>query len=132
MSRLMTAKEVASEILPAGASPRTVDFMRQKGLPAMKLGRSWWYERADVERFIQAAKVTACPDRIAVPTSTTALIAGATTSTGRKTADRTDVAQLQQTANALKQRSPRSSANATAEVAQQGHVIPLISRSSRP
>jgi hypothetical protein len=65
--QLMTAEQVAQDFgLP---SPRTVRTMRDQGLPSVKLGKGYLYDRADVIAFIQGAKETKCQDRIAGPIS---------------------------------------------------------------
>ncbi len=67
MTRLMTAQQIADEFgLP---SPRTVRTMRDRGLPAARLGKAFLYDHDDVVAFIQGAKETRCQDRIAAPTS---------------------------------------------------------------
>ncbi len=129
MRKLMTAKQVAEEFLPTGSSVRTVDHMRRRGLAAVKPGRSWLYSRDDVEQFIQEQKVRTCLDPIAVPTSSTGLIATATTSIGQRTVDPRSGAQARATANKLKQRSRRSSANGTDVAAPPAPVIQITSRS---
>jgi excisionase family DNA binding protein len=54
MTRLLTAEQVCAEYgIPL---PRTLRTMRQRGLPAMKLGKAYLFDSADVEAFIQAAK----------------------------------------------------------------------------
>ena len=59
MPALLTAQQVADEFgLP---SVRTLRTMRARGLPAVPLGKAYLFDRADVERFIENAKVTTCP-----------------------------------------------------------------------
>jgi len=56
MTRLMTAQEVAENFgIP---SVRTVRTMRADGLPAVRLGKGYLFERADVEAFRRASRST--------------------------------------------------------------------------
>ncbi|MEE6280184.1 helix-turn-helix domain-containing protein [Georgenia sp. MJ170] len=51
---LLTRDEVA-ELLRAD-SPRTVDWLRkERGLPAVLVGRSWRFRQGDVEAWVEAS-----------------------------------------------------------------------------
>ena len=56
---LRTDKQLVADFgLP---SVRTVRTMRQKGLPAVRLGKAYLYDPQDVSAFIAQRKVSACP-----------------------------------------------------------------------
>lgn len=108
-ARLLTAKQVAETFgLPSATTLRS---MRQQGLPAVKIGKAWLFEAADVDAFIQSRKVTACPAQISVPGSNMSTDAARSTSSGMKGAESAPAALARQTVERLKLRLPGSSAS---------------------
>lgn len=109
MTRLMTAKQVAEEFgLP---SDRTLRTMRANGLPAVRLGKAFLFDMADVAQFIQDAKETTCPDRTKDRASPESRGARASTSAGMSRGASDSNLLARQTADKLKRLSPSSSGN---------------------
>jgi hypothetical protein len=116
----MTAQQVAEQF--GFPSARTLRSLRAQGLPAVKIG-TWLFDPADVESFIQARKITQCPDRTAVPTFSSSGSANASTSNGMRAAANDSAARARLIAQGLKRSSPPSSSNAVEQPSPEGHVI---------
>lgn len=114
--RLMTAQEaVATFGLP---STRTLRTMRQRGLPAIRLGKAYLFDAADLERHIEDAKVQTCPVETPDRASSGSTSARRSTSSGTK-ADANIASRLaRQTADRLKALSKTSSASGAGQSGQ--------------
>lgn len=121
----MTAEEAVAEYrLP---STRTLRTMRQRGLPAVKIGKAYLFDAADLEQHILASKVSTCPARTAAPRSNGSASENAGTSYGTKGGASASVLLARQSAARLKKRLPVSSANDATTTNHTGRVIPLRS-----
>lgn len=107
--RLLTAEQVCEQF--GVPSPRTVRTMRQQGLAAVRLGKSYLFDPQDVEAFIEAKKE--CHAQTPAPASNGSKSASATTSCGMNTAGAAFGQLARQTASKLKQPSPISSGSVT-------------------
>ena len=117
---LRTDKQLVEEFnLP---STRTVRTMRQQGLPAVRLGKAYLYDPDDVHEFIAKRKVSQCPGRTEVRTSSSSSSGERSTSTGASKAPPGSDQQALQTAEKLKRLSSSSSKDDTAPTGQ-GRVI---------
>ena len=122
MMALRTEQQIVAAFgLP---SPRTVRTMRDKGLPAVKLGKAYLYDPNDVAAYIEQRKVSKCPGQTEARISNSSNTVAASTSTGAKTAQLASDQQALRTAEKLKQLSHRSSQNDEAP-SEKGHVIPV-------
>lgn len=120
MMTLRTDKQLVADFgLP---SVRTVRTMRQKGLPAVRLGKAYLYDPQDVSAFIAQRKVSACPAQTEDRISNSSSIAAPSTFTGVRAAERASDRRALQTVEKLKQLSPTSSKVAEAP-SEQGLVI---------
>lgn len=105
MNRLMTAQQVCDHFgIP---SPRTVQTMRGQGLAAVRLGKAYLYDSADVAAFIQDKKTS--PVRTVVPVFNGLPSAGRFISSGSITASDEFALRAQASAERLKQPSRPSS-----------------------
>ncbi len=105
MARLMTAEQVCEEF--GVPSPRTVKTMRQQGLVAVRLGRSYLFDADDVATFIQARKT--CPASTEVQLLNGGRSEGSSTSSGSKAELDAGVQRAQAIADMLKKLSRNSS-----------------------
>jgi hypothetical protein len=113
MTRLLTAEQAVSEFnLP---STRTLRTMRARGLTAVRLGKAFLFDAADVEDFITASKETVCPAPTAAPRSNGSQSANRSTSSGTKPAESECVLLARQTAEKLKRFSRNSFASADSD-----------------
>ena len=129
MPKLLTAQQVADEFgIP---SARTVRTLRARGLAAVRFGKAYLFDRSDVERFIENAKVTTCPAPAADPTSTTSLIAGGDIFSGARAGAPASAAPALAIADRLISRSPTSSKSKRGRTDQSGQVIPANFRSPK-
>lgn len=105
--KLMTAEQVADEYgLP---STRTIRTMRNKGLPAVRIGKAFLFDQADVDAFIERQKETICHAQTEARLSSGTRSASATTSSGMSMAMNDHALLAQQTSRSLKQLSRGSS-----------------------
>jgi hypothetical protein len=112
MMSLLTDKQLVAEFnLP---SIRTVRTMRQQGLPAIRLGKSYLYDTSDVQAFIAARKVTQCRGRTEDRISSSSNSAEPFTSIGASMEQRASDQQALRTVEKLKLLSPPSSKSAEA------------------
>lgn len=115
--RLMTAEQLCREFgIP---SPRTVRTMRQQGLAAVRLGKAYLFDPADVESFIQARKEchAPTPDRNSHGSPSVAH----TTSGGMSAAQSASAARARQISEKLKKRSPSTLRQAIVSPALASH-----------
>lgn len=118
---LITAKRVAEDFgLP---SARTVRTMRADGLPAVRLGKAYLYDPADVQEFIQSRKETKCRAQTEGHILTTSGAGAAGISSGAKRGARGNSAQALAIAERLKTRSPSSSKSGSGKNTPAVHVI---------
>ena len=129
MARLLTAQQVADTFgIP---SARTVRTMRADGLPAVRLGKCYLFEVADVEAFIESRKETKCRARTEDRTSNTLGLGDGGTSSGPSPDARGSTARALAIAQKLKTRSLTSS-KAAVDRSEPGRVILGAFRSAKP
>jgi excisionase family DNA binding protein len=107
MARLLTAEQVCEQF--GVPSPRTVRTMRQQGLAAVRLGKAYLFDAADVEAFIQAKKE--CPAQIAAPGYTGSPTEARSTSCGMSGEQSASALRARMIADRLKKPSRHTSAN---------------------
>lgn len=119
--RLLTAEQVAETFgIP---SARTVRTMRADGLPAVRLGKCYLFDKSDVEAFIQSRKEVKCRAPIEDRISITSKAGGAGISNGAKPDARGSSAQALAIAQKLKTPSPCLSKSGNAPIDHEGRVI---------
>ncbi len=102
MTRLLTDQQLCDTFgIP---SPRTVRTMRQQGLPAVRIGKAFLFDEADVEAFIAAKKETSCRAPTKGHPSNGLPTVESTTSSGSSMARAACVLQAQATSAKLKRR----------------------------
>ena len=105
MIRLISAQQLCEHYgIP---TVRTVRTMRQNGLAAIRLGKAYLYDTADVDAFLQAKKT--CPAPIVAPPSNGCPGEAPSTSSGMSKAASAAVARALLSADRLKRPSPRLS-----------------------
>ena len=121
MAKLMTAEQAVEQFgLP---SPRTLRTMRQRGLPAARIGKAYLYQADDIDAFIMQAKVATCQDGTKARRSSGSTSGRAGTSSGTTLVASECALLARRTAERLKALSPSSSRSGSAGNDQAGRVI---------
>lgn len=120
MTQLLTAQQLVDDFgLP---SVRTVRTLRNQGLPAVRLGQAYLFDRDDVVEFIKQRKVVQCPAETEAPISNSSSSAGAIISSGQKAAAPDSAARARRIAEQLKKPS-RNSSSTESRGSETGQLI---------